>query len=99
MKLIISFLMMFAGVANAQVADDSIAQKCMSVAHQYAADHQGQPWSEDANFLNIRFNTCLVRVTQTCDQPPYKEYNLRYVIDMKTWNVLYFEADGCTDWP
>jgi len=95
----IFFLMMLAGAANANNIDDNIAQKCMSTAKNYAMENGGQPWSEDAEFITTRFNTCIVRVSQVCDQLPHQPYNKHYIIDMRSWTVQYFEVDGCVNWP
>ncbi|MGE3684226.1 MAG: hypothetical protein AB7G93_21095 [Bdellovibrionales bacterium] len=97
MKLI--FLMMLAGIARAERLQTEIPQKCMDVARQYANEHGGEPWSDDANFVRTVGNSCLVRVSQTCDKAPYLRYNKTYNIDMVTWTVSYFEVDGCVDGP
>lgn len=87
------------GLARAESSQIDVSQACVRVAHQYAIDHGGQPWSEDATYVRSIHNTCLVRVSQTCDFPPFDRYGKTYVIDMATWAVLYFEVDGCVNGP
>ncbi len=98
MKLI-SILLLIAGYSYADNSDNFIAQKCMAIAENYAKEHNGQPWSPDANFVKSYDDKCIVRVTQTCEQLPYETYNKNYVIDLQTSTVSHFEIDGCVNWP
>lgn len=98
MKIILT-LLLIAGYSYADNLDNTVAQKCMNIAKNYASEHYGQPWSSDANFVKSYDDTCIVRVTQTCEQAPYETYNKSYVINLQTSTVNYFEIDGCVNSP
>ena len=85
-------------MAHAETHADNITDRCLSVAKQHADEHGG-PWSDDAEYAGATEQTCSVRVTQTCHIPPYERYNMKYMIEMSSWTVSYFEADGCFYWP
>ncbi len=70
------------------LSQSEIQTHCVAAAKSYAEKSQA-PWSEDARFVRVLYDSCYVNVSDVTVYGDRCYYN--YVVDMKNWEVTMTE--------